>query len=38
MISNMNVALNNVSVKSLYMSICQNLHNMSVKWCAFYLY
>ena len=38
MISNMNVALNKFSVKSLYMSICQNVYNMSVKRCAFYLY
>ena len=38
MISNMNVALNKFSVKSLYMSICQNLYNMSVKRCVFYLY
>ena len=30
MISNMNVALNKFSVESLYMSICQNLYNMSV--------
>ena len=38
MISNMNVALINFSVKLLYMSICQNLNNMSVKRRAFYLY
>ena len=38
MISNMNVALNKFSAKSLYMSICQYLYNMSVKRCAFYLY
>ena len=38
MISNMNVALNKFSVKSLYMSICQHLYNMPVKRCAFYLY
>ena len=38
MISNMNVALNNFYVKSLDLSICQNLYNMSVKRCAFYLY
>ena len=38
MISNMNVALNEFSVKLLYVSICQNLYNMSVKRCAFYLY
>ena len=38
MISNMNVALNKFSAKSLYMSIYQNLYNMSVKRCAFYLY
>ena len=38
MISNMNVALNKFSVKSLHMSICQNVYNMSVKRCAFYLY
>ena len=38
MISNMNVAFNNVSVKSLHMNICQNLYNMLVKRCAFYLY
>ena len=38
MISNMNVALNKFSVKLLFMSICQNLNNMSVKRCAFYLY
>ena len=38
MISNMNVALNKFSVKSLYISIWQNLYNMSVKRCAFYLY
>ena len=37
-ISNMNVAFNEFSVKSLNMSICQNLYNMSVKRCAFYLY
>ena len=38
MISNMNVALNKFPVKSLYMSICQKLYNMSVKRRAFYLY
>ena len=38
MISNMNVALNKFSVKLLYVSICQNVNNMSVKRCAFYLY
>ena len=38
MISNMNVAFNKFSVKSLNMSICQNLFNMSVKRRAFYLY
>ena len=38
MISNMNGALNKLSVKSLYMSICQNVYNMSVKRCAFYLH
>ena len=37
MTSNMNVALNKFSVMSLYLSICQNLYNMSVKRCAFYL-
>ena len=37
MTSNMNVALNKFSVKSLYLSISQNLYNMSVKRCAFYL-
>ena len=36
MISNMNVALNKFSVKSLHMSICQKLYNMSVKRVAFY--
>ena len=35
MILNMNVAFNEFSVKSLNMSICQNLYNMSVKRCAF---
>ena len=34
----MNVAFNKFSGKSLNMSICQNLYNMSVKRCAFYLY
>ena len=34
MISNMNVAFNKFSVKSLNMIICQNLYNMSVKRCA----
>ena len=38
MISNMNVALNKFSVKSLYMNFGQNLYNMSVQRCAFYLY
>ena len=38
MISNVNVTFNKFSVKSLNMSICQNLYNMSVKRCAFYLY
>ena len=38
MILNMNVAFNEFSVKSLNMSICQNLYNMPVKRCAFYLY
>ena len=38
MISNMNVTLNIFSVKLLYISICQNLNNMSVKRYAFYLY
>ena len=30
--------LNKFYVKSLDLSICQNLYNMSVKRCAFYLY
>ena len=34
MVSNMNVALNKFSVKLLYMSICPNLNNISVKRCA----
>ena len=38
MILNMNVAFNEFSVKSLNMFICQNLYNMPVKRCAFYLY
>ena len=38
MISNMNVAFNKLTVKSLNMSICRNLYKMSVKRCAFYLY
>ena len=38
MISNLNVALNKFSVKLLYMSIFQNLNNMSVKRSAFSLY
>ena len=37
MISNMNMTFNKFSVKSLSMSICQNLSNMSVKRYAFYL-
>ena len=38
MILNMNVAFNEFSVKSLNMSICQNLYNMPVKRRVFYLY
>ena len=38
MMSHVNVTVNKFSVKSLNMSICQNLYNMSVKRCAFYLY
>ena len=38
MISHVHVTFNKFSVKSLNMSICPNLYNMSVKRRAFYLY